>query len=64
MDTLQHGLVLVARWLVFLPAIFCFSYLLRPVLMMILIPGALLFLAMIGGSEVRGAMKDMMKALL
>ncbi|KHD23857.1 hypothetical protein OH458_16445 [Vibrio sp. MarTm2] len=53
--------ILLCRWLIFIPGLFCFSYLLRPLLMLVLIPGALMFLAIIGGPEVRSAIMKMVK---
>ncbi|WP_261882101.1 hypothetical protein [Vibrio pelagius] len=50
--------------LIFLPTIFCFSYLLRPLLMMVLIPGGLCLLAILGGQEVRKPLYAMLKASL
>ncbi len=50
--------------LIFLPTIFCFSYLLRPLLMMILIPGGLCLLAILGGQEVRKPLYAMLKTSL
>ena len=50
--------------LIFLPTIFCFSYLLRPLLMMILIPGGLCLLAILGGQEVRKPLYTMLKTSL
>ena len=50
--------------IIFAPAIFCFSYVLRPVLMVILIPGGLVFLAIIGGKEVRKELIQMIKEQL
>ncbi|MEZ8632868.1 hypothetical protein AB4179_23815 [Vibrio lentus] len=50
--------------LIFLPTIFCFSYLLRPLLMMILIPGGLCLLAILGGKEVRRPLYAMLKTSL
>ncbi len=54
----------LAQLLIFLPTIFCFSYLLRPILMVILIPGGLVLLALIGGKEVRTEMVHMIKEQL
>ncbi|UUM30063.1 hypothetical protein [Vibrio japonicus] len=54
----------LAQFTLFLPAIFCFSYLLRPVLMVILIPGGLVFLAILGGKEVREELMKMIKEQL
>lgn len=50
--------------IIFAPAIFCFSYVLRPVLMVVLIPGGLVFLAIIGGKEVRKELIQMVKEQL
>ena len=50
--------------IIFAPAIFCFSYVLRPVLMVVLIPGGLVFLAIIGGKEVRKELIQMIKEQL
>ncbi len=47
----------LGQGLIFLPTIFCFSYILRPILMVILIPGGLALLALIGGAEVRAELK-------
>nr|WP_256099354.1 hypothetical protein [Vibrio sp. Scap16] len=49
---------------IFLPTIFCFSYLLRPLLMMILIPSGLCLLAILGGEEVRKPLYAMLKTSL
>ncbi|HBV75929.1 MAG TPA: hypothetical protein DEB62_05960 [Vibrio sp.] len=57
MNTLKR----VGQYLIFLPWIFCFSYLLRPMLMLVLIPGALILLAMIGGKEVRKELRIMLR---
>lgn len=54
----------LAQLIIFAPAIFCFSYVLRPVLMVILIPGGLVFLAIIGGKEVRKELIQMIKEQL
>ncbi|MCG9678636.1 hypothetical protein L1D23_10045 [Vibrio sp. Isolate24] len=59
-ESLKEVMTLLCRWTVFIPSLFCFSYILRPILMAILIPGGLLFLAIIGGSEVRKTMKKML----
>jgi hypothetical protein len=56
-DNLKKVVTLLGQWLVFMPSLFCFSYVLRPIMMALLIPGGLLFLALIGGSEVRNALK-------
>ncbi len=61
---LRNFIVHLCRWGIFIPGLLCFSYLLRPLLMMILIPGALMFLAIIGGVEVRAALKKMVKELI
>ncbi|MGY3686728.1 hypothetical protein ACXAAV_08670 [Vibrio coralliilyticus] len=58
---LKKVVTLLGQWLVFMPSLFCFSYVLRPIMMALLIPGGLLFLALIGGSEVRDALKQMMQ---
>ncbi|GAJ74820.1 hypothetical protein JCM18905_552 [Vibrio sp. JCM 18905] len=51
----------LGQGLIFLPTIFCFSYILRPILMVILIPGGLALLALIGGgAEVRAELKAML----
>ncbi|WP_180700749.1 hypothetical protein [Vibrio parahaemolyticus] len=50
----------LGQGLIFLPTIFCFSYILRPILMVILIPGGLAILALIGGAEVRAELKAML----
>lgn len=50
----------LVQGLIFLPTIFCFSYILRPILMVILIPGGLALLALIGGAEVRAELKAML----
>lgn len=60
-DNLKKVVTLLGQWLVFMPSLFCFSYVLRPIMMALLIPGGLLFLALIGGSEVRDALKQMMQ---
>ncbi|PAU39065.1 hypothetical protein CKF94_06660 [Vibrio coralliilyticus] len=60
-DNLKKVATLLGQWLVFVPSLFCFSYILRPIMMVMLIPGGLLFLALIGGSEVRDALKQMMQ---
>ncbi|NOH63104.1 hypothetical protein [Vibrio sp. RE88] len=60
-DNLKKVVALLGQWLVFMPSLFCFSYVLRPIMMALLIPGGLLFLALIGGSEVRDALKQMMQ---
>ena len=60
-DNLKKVVTLLGQWLVFMPSLFCFSYVLRPIMMALLIPGGLLFLALIGGSEVRDALKHMMQ---
>ncbi|WP_019275220.1 hypothetical protein [Vibrio coralliilyticus] len=60
-DNLKKVVTLLGQWLVFMPSLFCFSYVLRPIMMVLLIPGGLLFLALIGGSEVRDALKQMMQ---
>ncbi|AIU66507.1 hypothetical protein ABF162_05375 [Vibrio coralliilyticus] len=60
-DNLKKVVTLLGQWLVFMPSLFCFSYVLRPIMMVMLIPGGLLFLALIGGSEVRDALKQMMQ---
>nr|WP_237668236.1 MULTISPECIES: hypothetical protein [unclassified Vibrio] len=52
------------QWLIFLPAIFCFSYVLRPMLLVLLIPGGLLLLAILGGQEVRQPLFAMLKEQL
>ncbi|KFI10422.1 hypothetical protein F0223_00635 [Vibrio coralliilyticus] len=59
-DNLKKVVTLLGQWLVFMPSLFCFSYVLRPIMMALLIPGGLLFLALIGGSEVRDALKQIM----
>nr|WP_040894939.1 hypothetical protein [Vibrio brasiliensis] len=61
---IRTPVIQLCRWLIFIPGLFCFSYLLRPLLMMILIPGALAFLAVIGGKEIRSALKQMIKDLI
>lgn len=58
---LKKVVTLLGQWLVFMPSLFCFSYVLRPIMMALLIPGGLLFLALIGGSEVRDALKQIMQ---
>ncbi|ANW25474.1 hypothetical protein BA953_15395 [Vibrio coralliilyticus] len=60
-DNLKKVVTLLGQWLVFMPSLFCFSYVLRPIMMVLLIPGGLLFLALIGDSEVRDALKQMMQ---
>ncbi|ARC92480.1 hypothetical protein B6A42_10855 [Vibrio coralliilyticus] len=60
-ENLKKVVTLLGQWLVFMPSLFCFSYVLRPIMMALLIPGGLLFLALIGGSEVRDALKQMMQ---
>ncbi|MCM5506890.1 MULTISPECIES: hypothetical protein [Vibrio] len=60
-DNLKKVVTLLGQWLVFMPSLFCFSYVLRPIMMALLIPGGLLFLALIGGSEVRDTLKQMMQ---
>ncbi|NOI77112.1 hypothetical protein F0224_15605 [Vibrio coralliilyticus] len=60
-ENLKKVVTLLGQWLVFMPSLFCFSYILRPIMMALLIPGGLLFLALIGGSEVRDAFKQMMQ---
>ncbi|KJY70648.1 hypothetical protein TW78_14325 [Vibrio coralliilyticus] len=60
-ENLKKVVTLLGQWLVFMPSLFCFSYVLRPIMMALLIPGGLLFLAFIGGSEVRDALKQMMQ---
>nr|WP_242456907.1 hypothetical protein [Vibrio coralliilyticus] len=60
-DNLKKVVTLLGQWLVFMPSLFCFSYVLRPIMMALLIPGGLLFLALIGGSEVRDTLKKMMQ---
>lgn len=60
-DNLKKVVTLLGQWLVFMPSLFCFSYVLRPIMMALLIPGGLLFLALIGGTEVRDALKQMMQ---
>lgn len=60
-DNLKKVVTLLGQWLVFMPSLFCFSYVLRPIMMALLIPGGLLFLALIGGSEVKDALKQMMQ---
>lgn len=52
------------QWLIFLPAIFCFSYVLRPMLLVLLIPGGLLLLAILGGQEVCQPLFAMLKEQL
>ncbi len=65
MEYLVREVVLfLCRWLIFVPALLCFSYVLRPILMVVLVPGALLFLAVIGGAEVRGELKKLFKEML
>ena len=54
----------LVQMIIFAPAIFCFSYVLRPVLMVVLIPGGLVFLAIIGGKEVRKELIQMIKEQL
>ncbi|ACY53403.1 hypothetical protein VEx25_A0159 [Vibrio antiquarius] len=48
----------LGQGLIFLPTIFCFSYILRPILMVILIPGGIALLALIGGAEVRAMLLE------
>ncbi len=60
-DNLKKVVTLLGQWLVFMPSLFCFSYVLRPIMMALLIPGGLLFLALIGGSEVRNALKQIIQ---
>ncbi|MFA0141221.1 hypothetical protein AB4430_05410 [Vibrio kanaloae] len=60
MNTLNR----LGQVLIFLPTIFCFSYLLRPLLMIILIPGGLCLLAILGGQEVRKPLYAMLKTSL
>ncbi|MDN3611810.1 hypothetical protein ACODM8_18105 [Vibrio ostreicida] len=43
----------LGQWFIFLPTIGFFSYILRPVLMVILIPGGLALLCILGGKEAR-----------
>jgi hypothetical protein len=65
MEYLVREVVLfLCRWLIFVPVLLCFSYVLRPILMIVLVPGALLFLAVIGGAEVRGELKKLFKEML
>ncbi|KJY93636.1 hypothetical protein TW84_03250 [Vibrio neptunius] len=63
-ESFKKAITLLVQWLVFIPILFCFSYVLRPILMSILIPGGLLFLAIIGGAEVRKVMKKMLMSSL
>ena len=60
-ENLKKVVTLLGQWLVFMPSLFCFSYVLRPIMMALLTPGGLLFLALIGGSEVRYALKQMIQ---
>ncbi|NOI31281.1 hypothetical protein F0255_21570 [Vibrio coralliilyticus] len=60
-ENLKKVVTLLGQWLVFMPSLFCFSYVLRPIMMALLIPGGLLFLALIGGSEVRNALKQIIQ---
>lgn len=60
-NMLRTFVILLCRWVIFIPSVFCFSYLLRPILMLVLIPGALMFLAIIGGAEVRTAIIKMIR---
>lgn len=63
-DWLVRGAVKATQWLIFIPSLMCFSYVLRPILMLVLIPGALVFLAVIGGKEVRAELVKMLKRML
>ncbi|WP_394247579.1 hypothetical protein [Vibrio profundi] len=60
----MNTLVKLGQSLIFLPAIFCFSYLLRPILMIILIPGGLCLLVILGGKEVRTPLFKMFQRTL
>ncbi|EGR2795022.1 hypothetical protein BOO30_13090 [Vibrio navarrensis] len=65
MQPIIKNLILkIVQWFIFLPGIFLFSYVMRPILMLILVPGGLILLALIGGAEVRGEIKQMFKELL
>ncbi|EJN6826699.1 hypothetical protein QNF03_000752 [Vibrio cidicii] len=65
MQPLIKNLILkIVQWVIFLPGIFLFSYVMRPLLMLILVPGGLILLALIGGAEVRREIKLLFKELL
>lgn len=61
---LKTVMLTLCQWFVFLLGLFCFSYLLRPLLIVVLVPGGLLLLAVIGGQEVRAEMKQMLKGMM
>ncbi|WP_038174974.1 MULTISPECIES: hypothetical protein [Vibrio] len=63
-DWLVRGVVKATQWLIFIPSLMCFSYVLRPILMLVLIPGGLVFLAVIGGKEVRAELVKMLQRIL
>ncbi|UHJ62962.1 hypothetical protein [Vibrio furnissii] len=60
-NLLKTGMLTLCQWFIFLPGLLCFSYLLRPLLIVVLVPGGLLLLAVIGGQEVRSEMKNLFK---
>ena len=52
------------RWLIFMPFLLCFSYVIGPILMLVLIPGGLILLTLIGGKEVRVSLVNTIKESL
>lgn len=55
----MYALNKLGQGLIFLPTIFLFSYVLRPIMMLILIPACLIFFALIGGKDMRRKLKVM-----
>ena len=53
----MYALNKLGQGLIFLPTIFLFSYVLRPIMMLILIPACLVFFTLIGGKEMRREIK-------